>query len=251
MTQMTRVVVLACGLGLAASQAALAQEDLLGRWFLNVNAGLQAPGRDLPEVGTFSLYEENLTISGTRAVGSGVVIDVGAGTHLGESFAVGIAYSRFTKKTDVGVTASVPHPLFADRPRSAAASLNDLKRSEHVIHLTAMWRTLLMEGVDFKVGAGPSFFRVSETGPTQVTATEAGAPFENVTLAFGNGTRKKNGVGFHVVGDVTYMINERLGAGILLRYSAASIKLPMPGGSTRDDNGAGGLQFGGGLRLRF
>ena len=251
MTQMTRVVVLACGLGLAASQAAVAQEDLLGRWFLNVNVGLQVPGRDLPEVGTFPLYEEDLTLTGTRKIGSGPVIDIAAGSHLSESFSVGIGYSRFSKKSDVSVTARVPHPLFADRPRSAAGTLNDLNRTEQAIHLMAMWRFVLLEGVDFKVGAGPTYFRVSETGPTAVTATEAGAPFENVTLAFSNGKRRKNGLGFNLSGDLTYMITERLGAGVLLRYTRASIKLPMPGGGTRDDNGVGGLHFGGGLRLRF
>lgn len=251
MTQMTRVVVLACGLGLAAPQAALAQEDLLGRWFVNVNVGLQAPGRDLAEVGTFTLYEEDLTITGTRKIGSGPVIDVAAGTHLSESFSVGIGYSRFSKKSDVGVTARVPHPLFADRPRSGVGGLEGLKHTEQAFHLTAMWRFVLMEGVDFKVGAGPTFFRVSETGPASVTATEKGAPFETVTLNFSDGTRKKNGVGFNVVGDLTYMITERLGAGVLLRYTGASIKLPMPGGATRDKNGVGGLQFGAGVRLRF
>ncbi|HOC19787.1 MAG TPA: hypothetical protein PKK95_16070 [Vicinamibacterales bacterium] len=47
------------------------------------------------------------------------------------------------------------------------------------------------------------------------------------------------------------MITERLGAGMLLRYSAATIKVPMPGGQTRGKNGVGGLQFGVGGRLRF
>jgi len=251
MTQMTRAMAVAGVLILAASQAAVAQEDLLGRWFLNVNFGLQAPGRKLPEVGSLPLYDEALTIDGTRQVGSAPFVDAGAGIHVSESFALGLAYSRFSKKSDVVITARVPHPLFVNRPRSAAAVLDNLRRTEDAIHVVAMWRFLLLEGVDFKIGLGPSFFRVTETGPVGVTATEAGPPFENVTLAFATGTRRRSGVGGNITGDLTYMITERLGAGMLLRYSAATIKVPMPGGQTRGKNGVGGLQFGLGGRLRF
>ena len=251
MIQKTRTVVLVCGLILAVSQGAFGQEDLLGRWFVNVNVGLQAPGRDLEEKGSFPLYNELLTFTGTREVGSAPVIDALAGIHVTESFALGIGYGRMSKKSDVPVTASVPHPVFTGRPRNVAGVLNGLRRPENAIHFDAMWRFVLLEGVDFKIGAGPTFFRVSETAPNTVTVTEAGAPFQNVTLAFGNGTRRKNGVGYNVVGDLTYLITESLGAGVMLRYTGGSIELPLTGGGTRGKNGVGGLQFGVGGRLRF
>jgi hypothetical protein len=252
MTQTTRAMVLACGLVLAASQTALAQgEELLGRWFLNVNIGLQAPGRDLPEVGAVPLYGQELTYTGNRKVGGAPVIDVAAGTHLSETLAVGIAYSRMSRSSDVLVNASVPHPLFTNRPRAVAAPLNDLGRAEHGIHLTGFWRMSLMEGVDFKVGGGPSFFRVSEDTPSTVTATEAGEPFDTVSLAFDTASRSKNGIGLNITGDLTYLVTETLGGGIFLRYTLASVEVPMPGGLTRDDNGVGGLQFGIGVRLRY
>ncbi|HSK09665.1 MAG TPA: hypothetical protein VK911_08815 [Vicinamibacterales bacterium] len=251
MTQTTRAMMLACGLILAASQPALAQGELLGRWFLNVNGGFQAPGRDLPEVGAVPLYAQDLTFEGTREIGSSLIIDAAAGMHVSEAFAIGVAYSWMSDSSDVILDASVPHPLFTDRPRAAAAVLEGLGRTEHGIHLMALWRVPLLEGVDLKVGGGPSFFRVSEDGPSTATATEVGEPFDAVAVAFGTDTRSKNGVGFNITSDITYLINERLGAGILLRYTMASIEVPMPGGVTRDDNGVGGLQFGAGLRLRF
>lgn len=250
MTQTMRTMALAFGLLLVASHEAVGQEALLGRWFVNVNVGLQAPGRDLQEVGAVPLYGENLTFTGTREVGSAPVIEAGAGIHVSESFALGISYGRFSKKSDVPVTASVPHPLLVGQPRTVTAGIPDLARTENAVHIDAMWRFVLLEGVDFKLGAGPTFFSVSETGPNAVTATESGAPFQTVSLAFSNGKRKKNGVGFNIVGDLTYLVTERIGAGILLRYTGGSIELPMPG-ADRDDNGVGGFQFGLGLRLRF
>ena len=251
MTQMTRAMVLACGLSLTASQAALAQENTLGRWFFDVNAAVQTPGRDLQENGTFPLYDEDITVSGTRKVGSGLVVDGGAGMHLSRRFAVGLSYSWFSASSDVTFTASVPHPLFADRPRSATGTVDNLNRTEHSVHLTAMWRFDLLEGVDLKVGGGPSFFYVSEEGLASATATESGPPWETVSVGFTTATRSANGFGFNVGGDLTYMFTERLGAGALFRYTWGSVTLPMPGGEERDSNGAGGIHLGGGLRLRF
>jgi hypothetical protein len=60
-------------------------------------------------------------------------------------------------------------------------------------------------------------------------------------------------VGYHVGGDVRYFFTTHVGVGGVVRFTAADVELTgtlfKPAGTTTVK--AGGLQAGGGLRLRF
>ena len=64
---------------------------------------------------------------------------------------------------------------------------------------------------------------------------------------------QKTGIGGNVGVDVTYMLPDMIGVGGLIRYTAASISPTAPDGVTITPTSidVGGLQVGGGLRLRF
>jgi hypothetical protein len=65
-----------------------------------------------------------------------------------------------------------------------------------------------------------------------------------------------NGWGFHGGVDVRYFFTERLGVGGIFRFSRGEVEIPGMFGTADDpppplDIKVGGVQFGGGLRVRF
>ena len=85
------------------------------------------------------------------------------------------------------------------------------------------------------------------------------SPFDAISIDGVTRTTSRNtGMGGNVGVDVTYMLTDMIGVGGLIRYTAASIspdKLAPEGVSEWEPKptsiDVGGLQVGGGLRLRF
>ena len=245
MMQKTQGLLWACALGLMAAPDAIAQEPL-SRGTLHVNLGVQATSREIAESRTFTLYEETGTADGIREVGPGVLIDIGADVRVWNNVFVGVGYSRFSDKGNVALTAQVPDPLLFERPRSVPLDLPDLSHTEQAFHTQLLLRLPLTEKIDVTFGGGPSFYSLKQDLLDAVSVTEGATP----TVAGTTTSESKSGVGFNLGADATYLVTERLGAGVFLRYAGASVDMPADGDTTRSVK-LGGLQLGAGLRVRF
>ena len=107
----------------------------------------------------------------------------------------------------------------------------------------------ITDEIDVSVFGGPSVLRVEQDVVAAVTAAEVGDPFDTVNVAVTTETASKRGAGVNVGADVTYMFTEQLGAGGFFRFAGGSVDLPV--GSTTVAVDVGGVQVGGGLRVRF
>ena len=85
-----------------------------------------------------------------------------AGYKVWRNLALGVGYSWTDSKSPASITASIPDPRFFDRPRSATATTPDLKHSENVINLMAVWMMPITDKIDVGVSAGPSIFNVKQ-----------------------------------------------------------------------------------------
>jgi hypothetical protein len=85
---------------------------------------------------------------------------------------------------------------------------------------------------------------------TDVSASST-YPFDVATFAGATTTDvSKSQVGFNVGTDVTTPLSKYFGVGAIVRYSRASLQLPVSAGQEVTIQ-AGGLQIGGGVRFRF
>ena len=221
-------------------------QDPLNRGFFNLNFGYQATSRELDENGTFSLYDETGTVEGTRKVDPGPVADVAAGFRVWRNVLVGAGYSWFSDKGDVELDARVPDPLHYDRPRAATLTLTGAEHTEQAVHTQVLLYFPFGEKLDVTVGGGPSFFFLKQDVLDQVNALEG----STLTVTGTTKSVSKSGVGYNVGADVNYMFTGMLGAGAFVRYSGASIDMPAGENETKGVT-VGGLQVGGGLRVRF
>jgi hypothetical protein len=243
---------------LLASRPALAQAQaqtqstggsslLDGRATVHFNVGAQTGSGDISQTFTPLIYEEPASISIAQNYETGGLIDIGGSYMVYGDFGVGLSYSHTAGDGDAAIAAQIPHPLFADRPRSASATATGLDHSENAVHISLLYRFAATPKVDVTVGLGPTFFSVKQDlVPTVDVAEASGGPVITPVVVEGS----DSAVGVNVGADVTYMITDLIGAGVLLRYAKSTAEVSAADSQAVDVR-AGGFQFGVGVRVRF
>jgi hypothetical protein len=219
--------------------------------YFSINYGYQQGDRAFQESLTATVYDEQATYSIEHASSGGGHFDIGGGLRVWRNLAVGLAVTSFSTSAGALTTGTVPHPLFFDRPRTGSAARSDLEHKELGVHFQAAWVILLSEKISVTVVGGPSLFTVNQDLITAVAvAEEIGTPFTEVALGTATTTSaSESGVGVNAGVDVTYLVTERLGGGLFVRWAGGTVDLPASGGTQSID--VGGVQAGIGLRVRF
>lgn len=239
------------GLLVSAGTAAAQTDDT--RFYINVNGAFEPGTQTYADNGTFPLYGENGTLSTSSEVSSGAVLDFGAGARVTGNFTFGLSFHRTSSSDPATVTGAAPHPIFFDRPRNFSTTLEDLERTEQALHISVGYLVKVGEKLDLHITAGPSQFRFSQQVPATVTITETGSTFTTVNAAVATAARKRNVWGGHVGADLSYPVFEsgaaafRLGA--YVRYAGASSEFEVVSNTVTTK--LGGVQVGGGVRVRF
>ncbi len=222
----------------------------LDRGYLNLSAGFETVSGGLTDARTFRLYDEDGTLSVSQSLDSGALFDFSVGARVWRNVSVGIGFHREATSGEGSLTASVPNPVFTDRNRNVAASASDLNRSERAFHLQLGYMVPFSDRMSVHFTLGPSFFNVKQDVISDATFTEA---FPNVTAAAALAERSESATGFHIGADAAFLLLDsndmNLGAGVFLRYAAATVDVQVLDNRVGTD--AGGLQIGFGGRLRF
>jgi len=215
--------------------------------YISVNGGGQVGSDTIATSSTFTLYDETATVSTSQKVKGGGLFDIGGAYRVwGHNLLAGVSYTHTASKSDVALTATLPHPVFFDQPRTVNSTQSGAKHSEDVVHIAAIWMMPIASKLDIGIFGGPSIFAVKQDTVSTVTVTETADvahPTVNAPL-----TRvSKTAVGVNIGVDVQYLIGKKWGVGGIARYSASSIDLP---GAT-ESLSVGGFQIGAGGRFRF
>ena len=228
----------------AAPQIASAQTmQWTDKGYVTVNVGVQVGSDNLDTSSSFSLYDETATVTSTQRVKSGAFFEVGGAYRVwGRNLLAGVTFSRTSSDSNVALAASIPDPVFFDRPRTVTATQSGAGHSENVIHLNAIWMMPVANKIDVGIFAGPSIFMVRQDTITSLTVTEPG-PSVNAPLV----EVKKTTAGINLGADVQYLIWRNLAIGGVARYTWASADIE----GASDSLGVGGFQIGVGVRYRL
>lgn len=237
------ISVLALAASVIIPASAAAQMTWTDRGYATINGGGQAGSRTLTTQPAFTLYDEESTLVSTQKAGGGGFVEIGGGYKVWENLLVALSYSHVGGDNDAAIAANVPDPLIFDRPRPVTTSLSKASYSENAIHISGVWMVPVTDKIDVGVSAGPTIFMVSQEIPSGLTVSEPVPTVTNVSAA----KVKKTTGGFHAGVDVTYLLTDKVGAGLLARYTVGSVKLP----DATDSLTVGGFQLGVGLRYRF
>lgn len=230
---------------------------LEGRLTVSLNLGGQAGSTDIVRTTTFGLYGEEARVESGQTVSTGGVFDIGWVYRGGPNWGVGLGYNTSSGSASGTLEGALPHPLFFAQHRTFSTTVPNLEAHERAVHLQAVLFVPFVENVDFTFAAGPSFFRarqgvpVHEGFPTGAAFSEVPPAFNTVNIhAIDVVNLSRSGTGFNLSGDATYRITDAIGAGLMLRYTRATLELE-PGDGTAIEVRPGGFQVLVGARLRF
>ena len=235
--------VLVLGLSVAATSASAQTMQWTDKGYISINGGVQAGSDTLDTNTSFTLYDETATISSTQKIKGGGFFDIGAAYRVwGNNLLAGVSFTRTSSDNGVALTASIPDPVFFDRPRTVSSTVSNAKHTENAVHINAIWMMPVANKLDVGIFAGPTIFSIKQQTVGTLTVTEPGP-----TVSAPLGEVKKTSAGFNVGVDVQYMIAKRWGVGGLARFTWGSATID---GATEKLK-LGGFQIGGGGRVRF
>ena len=249
--KMTKWLVMVCvvmSAGIPDAHAQMIQWQ--DRGYLSVNFGIQPQSREFDEVSAPEINGDPATITVPHTIGSGAFPDFAVGYRLYENLGVHFGYSYFSKTESPTLTAQIPHPVVGGVNRTATASAGELSHSESAFHLHLLWMIPLSEEIEVAVLVGPSFYSIKQDFIETVSVVET-EPFTSVSISSVQQIEQSGSpVAFTAGLDGTYRLTPQFGIGAFFRYSGASSDMPLSGGGTVTVE-AGGIQIGGGLRVRF
>ena len=237
----------------ARNAAAQIGQPWTDRGYFNLNGGFEPASGNLTDAITRRIYDEDGTFSVAQPVDSGGFFDFSAGGRLWRNVSVGIGFHQGSSRSDASVQGSIPHPLFFNQPRAFSTSVADLKRTERAVHVQFGYMLVLSDRVSAHLMLGPSFFKLRQNVVSDVSFSEVGGNFTSVNVTPVVTERVDTPTGFNVGVDLGFQLYEtsgiNLGAGLLIRYAAASADVPLL--QNRVDSDVGGVQVGIGARVRF
>lgn len=222
--------------------------------FVNLNAGFRSLSQTFVQQTEFMLYGERGIFDAEHAIRSGPSLEAGGGVRVWRDLWLGASHVvESTHTRNVTVNAQVPHPLILNRHRIATGTAAGLEHIERALHVQALLRIPVTVDFDMTLFAGPTFFEVEEDLIESVTPTETGAASTVELSGIGRSRQSQRMTGFHLGFDMAYMFTRHMGGGLMLRYSTGSADLELPPGSVGPavEAGAGGMEIGAGVRLRF
>jgi hypothetical protein len=233
----------------AVSEAQVRRPPREPRSFVSVSAGIQG-GSSLTDTFTVEQYAEDGTVRAEYPGTTATLFEAAAGTRIWRRIGIGAAVTRTSSSADASVQAEVPHPFFLNQPRSVEGSATDMSRDETGVHVQVYWEPRLTGRLRVRLFAGPSFIDVKQDLVEGLDVNEV-YPYDETTFRSARVRQASgSGVGGHGGVDLSWMLSRQFGAGVLVRYAAASVDLNAPASRTVSSD-AGGLQAGAGIRVVF
>jgi hypothetical protein len=221
------------------------------RFYAGVDFGVQSGGESFSDAFTFPANAETARIAAPYETKSGPLLGFFFDVRVWKYLSAGISFTGHAPESDTQVTGTIPHPFFFNRPRSLSGDVSGLERGESGMHFQIRALLPVSRNPQVSVFGGPSFFQVDQDLATGVHWTET-YPYDSVSFTSAmTETRSESGTGFNIGADVGYFMSRHFGVGGRVQYASATVDFPSASGTGSVQSKVGGLQAGGGLRVRF
>src|SRR5216684_3275337 len=155
MANAKNVLVLLGGMALCAVAAqAQPPAPATEKCFANVNFGGQLATRTITSTSTQTIYFETATFNSSQPVARGLVFDVGGGYRVWGDLFAGLVVSVYSDTEAASTSASIPDPIFFNRPKTVTGTTTGLKRREVSISPHAIWARTLTDQFDVSFALG-------------------------------------------------------------------------------------------------
>lgn len=251
---MKRLLLLVGLMYACAPATAFAQPTSKG-WF-DVNFGVaKAAEESFSTTLALPLFDETATFGAEYRRPRGGEFDLGGGYMFTPVVGLGVSVTGTAHSGAPTLSIRIPHPfIFNAFATDTGIGDTELEHLERTFHIQAMINvTPNAERVRVRLFGGPSWFQVKAHGIDDIQYDQAFLIFlpENAVEITNSEASEVDGSawGFHVGGDVSVFFSRVVGVGGFVRFSRGTVELEDFSGP--HEVKAGGVQAGGGLRLRF
>ena len=182
------------------------------------------------------------------------VVQLGGAVRLVGPVGVSLRARRRVFQEEALEVATLPHPLYVGLPATASALSRELLVSETSVDMgVTVYLPTSREWV-VRVSGGPTFFkgrRDMVAGVTPLRSLDSSGRYSAVLTADTTKAISVSGWGVNAGGDVAYFVSKNVGAGLTAGIDRGSLPLVDPLSGRESLTRAGGVWFGGGLRVRF
>jgi len=216
-----------------------------------LNGALSPTTRSFGQTLTYTEYVETARVQAEYDTDSTYSPDVGIQTQVFRKLGVFVAFTSANRDEKGHFSASLPHPLYLDRPRSLEGDLSGYHSKERAFHFDLAYGGARGH-LDYALFAGVTLFSL-EADLVDAVRYDQTYPYDTVTFSRAPSRRlKDNPTGFNAGARLDYRFGHsgHFGLGVQLRFSTATAKLKASASGTVNVD-AGGLQVGAGGRLYF
>ena len=232
------------------------------RVWIDANAGVATAAQDsFAMAAPIDRFDEPAELSAHYALPRAPSFDIGAGVMLTRRLGIGASYDGTMHEHSAELRAHIPHPLFANAAADDAADTDPvMQRIERSLSVHAMVVLAQTRRLRFRVFGGPIHYRMEQDAVSAMTFNHiyfVRSPTNIVQISGFDYTRVHgSGWGAHVGADASLFLTRILGVGVFTKYDRGRVALDNPlaaglGYPGRVTIAAGGLQMGGGVRLKF
>ena len=168
-----RISALVTGFTLAFGSLAGAQSMMDGKLFINVNGGGQTQARSVDNTFSIPIYGQTATVSTTATIPSGAIFDLSAGYKVMHNLGVAVGFSTFSVTGAAAGAASVPSPIFFNRPLAVTIPESPAERKDRSVYVLLVGFVPVTDKVELALSIGPSFIRVQQALITSVRCAAA------------------------------------------------------------------------------
>jgi hypothetical protein len=224
--------------------------DWTDKGYLFLSGLLEAGGSEFTQSQSWPYFAETATATASYPTSRALGVDASGGVRVWRNLAVGAGVTIVSRSTTPAYSGSIPNPLYLNRPNLVSGTFA-ASASETAIHLQAAWGIPVSPKLLVILFAGPSIFTINQTVMrAQGLSVSAGYPYDSTTATVSTQDVSKTAIGFGVGADVSYYFSKTVGLGGMIRVARATADVPV-NGQPSVGVPVGGLQIGGGLRIRF
>lgn len=221
-------------------------------WALHAGGGLAIPATEFTATSRYVELAEEATVSTRQRPGSGAALEAGLSRALSSWLGFAVVVARDQRDAPGTFSATLPHPLYLARHRSATGPFDGGARRETAVHFALSW-SRAVGGLTVRAAAGPSYI-LAEADLVDGIDHEDAYPYDETRVtSVRMSSARGDALGGHLALGLERRLSSRLALAGGARWSRAKVRLESgTGDATRSaEITAGGLSAGLGLRLYF
>jgi hypothetical protein len=229
------------------------EADAADRFRLAANGIYNTSTLSFSDTRQYTAFAETARVVTDTSVDGGFGGDVSLTVRAYKRLGVLAGYSFTSRQSSGSFEASIPHPLFLNRPRTLSGDFSGFDYKEGAVHLDLAYLGGGGGAFAWVVFGGASFFQV-EADLVDDVVYDQSYPYDAITLdSVTATTAKESPVGFNLGLSLDYRFgaSRRFGVGAMGRYSKATVTTRATSDATEVSFDAGGFEVGAGIRIYF